>query len=112
METTVIVETLGNFIDIIGVGVIGGGIIVSAVSFAFNFALYRNIEKAFPELRRNLARVILLGLELLVAADIVRSVAVSPSFTSVGVLAIIVIIRSFLSMELQLEVEGKWPWQK
>jgi uncharacterized membrane protein len=52
-----------------------------------------------------------LGLEFLVAADIIRTVAVSPTFQSAGVLAIIVLIRTFLSMALQVEIDGRWPWQ-
>jgi uncharacterized membrane protein len=53
----------------------------------------------------------LLGLELLVAGDIIRTVASSPTFASVGVLAVIVAIRSFLSWSLELEITGRWPWQ-
>jgi uncharacterized membrane protein len=52
-----------------------------------------------------------LGLEFLVAADIIRTVAVSPTFQSAGVLAVIVLIRTFLSMALQVEIDGRWPWQ-
>ena len=59
-----------------------------------------------------LGRSILLGLELLVAADIIRTVAVTPTYESVGVLAIIVLIRTFLSFSLELEITGRWPWQK
>jgi len=55
---------------------------------------------------------ILLGLEALVAADIIRTVAVTPTFAGVGVLAIIVLIRTFLSFTLELEIDGRWPWQK
>lgn len=62
--------------------------------------------------RQLLGRSILLGLELLVAADIIRTVAVTPTFASVGVLAIIVLIRTFLSFSLELEITGRWPWQK
>jgi uncharacterized membrane protein len=62
--------------------------------------------------RRRLGRSILLGLELLVAADIIRTVAVDPTYQSVGVLAIIVLIRTFLSFSLELEITGRWPWQK
>ena len=62
--------------------------------------------------RQLLGRSILLGLELLVAADIIRTVAVTPTFESVGVLAIIVLIRTFLSYSLELEITGRWPWQK
>ena len=62
--------------------------------------------------RQGLGRAILLGLEFLVAGDIIRTVGVSPTFTSVGVLAIIVLIRTFLSFELELEIDGRWPWQR
>ena len=62
--------------------------------------------------RQLLGRSILLGLELLVAADIIRTVAVTPTFETVGVLAIIVLIRTFLSFSLELEITGRWPWQK
>jgi uncharacterized membrane protein len=55
---------------------------------------------------------VLLGLELLVAGDIIRSVAISPSFESVGVLAVIVVVRSFLSTTLEMEISGRWPWQR
>jgi uncharacterized membrane protein len=54
---------------------------------------------------------ILLGLEFLLAGDIIRTVAISPTFRSSGVLAGIVLIRTFLSMALQLEIKGRWPWQ-
>ena len=54
---------------------------------------------------------ILLGLELLVAGDIIRTVAIDPTFTSVGVLAVIVAVRTFLSWSLEVELQGRWPWQ-
>jgi uncharacterized membrane protein len=62
--------------------------------------------------RQDLGRVILLGLEVLVAADIVRTVAFTPTMESVTVLAIIVAICTFLSWSLALELEGRWPWQR
>jgi len=61
--------------------------------------------------RQTLARAILLGLEFLVAADIINTVAVDPSFRSVGVLGMIVLVRTFLSFTLELEITGRWPWQ-
>lgn len=56
--------------------------------------------------------MILLGLEILVAADIIQSVGVTPTFHSVGVLALIVVVRTFLSFSLEVELEGRWPWQR
>src|SRR5690606_17026424 len=61
--------------------------------------------------RKFFGKSILLGLEFLVAADIINSVAIEPTFQGVGVLAVIVIIRTFLSFTLELEMDGKWPWQ-
>ena len=62
--------------------------------------------------RQGVGRAILLGLEFLVAGDIIRTVAVDPTFTSVGVLAAIVVIRTFLSFSLEVELDGRWPWQR
>ena len=67
---------------------------------------------AYVRYRHGIGRAILLGLELLVAADIIRTVAIDPTFESLGVLAVIVAIRTFLSFSLQLELEGRWPWQR
>lgn len=68
-------------------------------------------EKIFQEYRMQLARGILLGLEFLVAADIIKTVAIDLTFSSVGILAVIVIIRTFLSFAIDMEMTGKWPWQ-
>ncbi|WP_145364077.1 DUF1622 domain-containing protein [Stratiformator vulcanicus] len=75
-------------------------------------ATTKDSRLVFRETRSRLIRGILLGLELLVAADIIHTVAVELSFTSVGVLAIIVAIRTFLSFTLEVEMTGKWPWQQ
>ncbi|MBD3317988.1 MAG: DUF1622 domain-containing protein [Chitinivibrionales bacterium] len=66
----------------------------------------------FRGYRRRLGRAILLGLEFLVAGDIINSVAIAPSFRSVGVLSTIVLIRTFLSFTLEVEMTGRWPWQR
>ena len=65
-----------------------------------------------PGFRKSLGRSILTGLELLVAADIIRTVAIEPTLQSVLVLGMIVLIRTFLSMSLEVEIEGKWPWRR
>jgi len=66
----------------------------------------------YDELRRNLGRCILLGLEVLIIADIVRTIIVDPTFESVAVLGIIVIIRIVLSFSLEVEIDGVWPWRR
>lgn len=94
----------------------GVAIIVLAALYALGRAAVdllrsRSSEATFDALRQRLGRGILLGLELLVAADIVHTVAVELTFETVGVLAIIVSIRTFLSFTLEVELTGRWPWQ-
>jgi uncharacterized membrane protein len=69
-------------------------------------------ERGYATLRRNLGRVILLGLEILIIADIVRTVIVDPSIESVVVLGLIVVIRIVLSFSLEVEIDGAWPWSR
>jgi uncharacterized membrane protein len=109
MHFTETVEAVGKAIDGLGVGLAVVGIVGALVIYA----LGRDAPGAdrYRELRRRIGRSILLGLELLVAGDIIRTVAISPTFTSVGVLAAIVAIRTFLSFTLELEISGRWPWQ-
>ena len=104
-----VIETIGYVIDAAGVVAIFVGAVLAAV-FAIG-QLVRREGRTYGRFRRFLGRSILLGLELLVAADIIRTVAVTPTFESVGVLALIVLIRTFLSWSLELEITGRWPWQ-
>ena len=89
-----------------------GGVIISTAYFLTGFFDKADKDVLYKSYRKNLGRSILLGLELLVAGDIIRSVTGQPSFTSVGVLAIIVVIRSFLGLTFEMEIDGKWPWQQ
>lgn len=101
-------QHVGLVIDDAGVLVILGGLIIAAVRFVLRG---RRQADAFHQLRMDVGRGILLGLELLVAADIIRTVAVTPTLEGVLVLGVIVLIRTFLSIALQVELEGRWPWQ-
>jgi uncharacterized membrane protein len=104
-----VVVVVGELIEAAGVAVIVLGIVVATV----RFALQRRREGAgYRGYRRGVGRAILLGLEFLVAGDIIRTVAVTPTFTSVGVLGAIVLIRTFLSFSLEVELNGQWPWQR
>ncbi len=109
MDFQQVVELVGKTIDAVGVAVIVLGAIVATGIAALRL---RRREPGYQPYRRQIGRSILLGLEFLVAADIIRTVAVAPTFTSVGVLAGIVLIRTFLSFSLELEITGRWPWQK
>lgn len=109
--------TFQRLIEIVGTGVDFGGVVIVVVGvllasmLALRMAV-RRVAGSYEAYRRLLGRSILLGLEFLVAADIIRTVAVTPTFRSVGVLAGIVLIRTFLSFSLELEITGRWPWQK
>jgi uncharacterized membrane protein len=105
-----VIEGIGKAIDAIGVAVIAGGAIRAV--FLTIGRIRQEDSGAYEFFRRRLGRAILLGLEFLVAADIIRTVAVTPSAESVAVLGGIVLIRTFLSFSLQLEVTGAWPWQQ
>lgn len=107
-----IADTLGSFISFTGVlTIVVGSIFAVLVFFKKRFQNVSLITN-YHSLRRNLARAILLGLEFLVAGDIIRSVTGNPNLESVLVLGLIVLIRSFLSMTFEMEIEGRWPWQK
>jgi len=105
-----VIEGVGKTIDGLGVAVIVIGFLVATAGCGLS--LRRQPGSAvYSTYRRRLGRAILLGLEFLVAADIIRTVAVDPSLESVAVLAGIVAIRTFLSIALELEINGRLPWQ-
>jgi uncharacterized membrane protein len=103
------VEAVGRAVDLAGVAAIVLGAAIATVLFAVGVTGRRGVEDPFLSYRQNLGRGILLGLELLVAGDIIRTVAVTPTFTSLGILAGIVLIRTFLSFSLQYELEHRRP---
>jgi uncharacterized membrane protein len=105
-----VIETLGKGVDAGGVAIIVVGVTVASVMAAVR--LLRHDPHTYDTYRRRLGRSSLLGLEFLVAADIIRTVAVTPTLPSVAVLAVVVLIRTFLSFSLELEITGRWPWQK
>ncbi|MFN2568898.1 MAG: DUF1622 domain-containing protein [Candidatus Dormibacteria bacterium] len=115
-ETDVSTSTFADLVDYVGRAFEAAGVVVVIIGCLLAFLAYGvaspREEAAYRALRRGLGRAILLGLELFVAGDIIRTVTVNPSFTSAGVLAIIVAIRTFLSFTLEVEIDGRWPWQK
>ncbi|MRG60488.1 DUF1622 domain-containing protein [Agromyces sp. CFH 90414] len=110
MELGETIAAVGEAVDVIGVVAIVVGVLYAIVDAALRGL--RRVGPVYTRFRRVLGRAILLGLELLVAADIIKTVAVTPTLESVAVLAIIVLIRTFLSWSLELEISGRWPWQK
>ncbi|MFT5120723.1 MAG: putative membrane protein [Psychrobacter glaciei] len=110
------VEILAHYIDFIAkiVEVIG----VLIMFFGLLYAFYRGVRSTgrfthdtYVEIRQTVGKSILLGLEVLIAADIMATVVTEPTLRSVLVLGFIVLIRTFLSLSLQVELEGRFPWQ-
>jgi uncharacterized membrane protein len=98
-------------IEILAVVVIVVAILYSMLHYLFQTALHPGAEDCYQQLKFRLGRALLLGLEILVAADIVRTVALEATPESVLVLGLLVLIRTFLSWALVVEIEGRWPWQ-
>jgi uncharacterized membrane protein len=105
------VEIAGNATEIAGVLLIVGGLVIASARYAISPPAGAGVSR-YQRYRQDLGRAILLGLEVLVAADIIGTVALTPTMNSVIVLAMIVAIRTFLSWSLALELEGRWPWQR
>ncbi|MCB9529898.1 MAG: DUF1622 domain-containing protein [Myxococcales bacterium] len=108
---TVIAEWSATLIE--GVGI---ALIVILSLYALLYGVWQRLRggargAVYHEIRQRLGHGILLGLEFLVAADIIHTVAVELTFTTVGVLGAVVLIRTFLSFTLELELTGRWPWQ-
>ena len=104
-EVVKVVEAFGA-----GIMVVGG--LGAFLVFAFRVLRTETASGSYQELRRNLSRCILLGLEVLIIADIVRTIIVDPTITSVAVLGTIVVIRILLSFSLEVEIDGVWPWRR
>lgn len=110
-------DILQGIIKYVAMGLEGSGILIIAMGAVLSTAIAasRYVKDGpgaaiYTAYRSQLSRAILLGLEFLVAADIIRTVAIEPTFTSVSILGAIVIIRTFLSFTLEVEVTGRWPW--
>ncbi len=107
-EITIWIERVGLLIEVVGVTVILLGMVYAGFSAV---AARKNGKTAYQTFRIVFGRTLLLGLEILVAADIVKTVALEPDLENIAVLGILVLIRTFLGWALVVELEGRWPWQ-
>jgi uncharacterized membrane protein len=106
------IEYAALAIEILAVVIIVGAIFYALGHYVFRAAIRPEHEELYRQLKVRLGRALLLGLEILVAADIVRTVALEATLQSVAVLGLLVLIRTFLSWALVVEIEGRWPWQR
>ncbi len=110
MTLTSFVERAAQGLELMGVLSIVVGAVVSLALAALG--TWRRIGGAYQTFRQDLGRSILLGLELLVGADIIRTVSHDPTLRGIAVLGGVVVIRTLLSFTLEVELEGRWPWQR
>ncbi len=105
------VEYLALFIEVLAVSVIALGVLYAVSSFIVARYGSQHLRGYDRQFRARLGNSLLIGLEILVAADIIRTVALEPTLTNVAILGILVLVRTFLSWSLVVEIEGRWPWQ-
>ncbi len=106
-----IIAIIGYAIESVGVLVILVGFLWATLKVIKHYTAGSGGE-IYHDYRRNIARSIILGLEFLIAGDIIRTIIVSDTLSSVGVLAMIIALRTFLAFTLHVELEGRWPWQE
>ena len=107
-----VISEIVKVVEAAGAGIMVVGGLGSFVTFAWQVRNPATVHGSYHALRRNLGRCILLGLEVLIVADIVRTIIVDPTIESVAVLGIIVVIRILLSFALEVEIDGIWPWRR
>lgn len=106
------IEDVVKVVEAVGAGIMVFGGLGAFVAFVVRARRSGTLHGPYPDLRRDLSRCILLGLEVLIVADIVRTIIVDPTLESVAVLGIIVVIRILLSFSLEVEIDGVWPWRR
>jgi uncharacterized membrane protein len=106
-----LVRTLAFAMEAAGIAVIVAGSAGAIVFYLQRSLRGHDAREAYHRFRAQLGRAILLGLEFLVGADIIRTVVMQPSFHNFGVLGLLILIRTFLSFTLEVEIDGHWPWE-
>lgn len=104
------IDYIAAILEGIGVLTIFAGTVIALIRFIIHRK--QDVHNTYVTLRHSVGKAILLGLEILIAADIMATVVTEPTLKSVSILGLIVLIRTFLSLSLQVELEGKFPWQK
>jgi uncharacterized membrane protein len=105
-------EHISRGLEWVAVGIIIAGLLATVLDVVRSMAAGETPRALYLTARRTFGRGVLLGLEVLVAADLIRTVAIEPTLTSVTVLGIIVIVRTILSFSLDIEIDGVLPWRK
>jgi uncharacterized membrane protein len=107
-----VISDVVRVVEAVGAAIMVLGGLAALVAYGVRLLRRDDTTGAYDDLRRDLGRAILLGLEVLIVADIVRTIIVEPTLESVAVLGVIVIIRILLSFSLEVEIDGVWPWRR
>ena len=107
----VVAELVAEIIELLAIGVIAVSVVV-AITVGLTTRAEADSAAAFDAFKTRMARGLLIGLDLLIAADIIKTVTLESTLENVVILGLLVVIRTFLSWSLVLEMEGKWPWQR
>jgi uncharacterized membrane protein len=105
------IEPISLLVELLAVAIIVVAVAVASVRYLVEGALREPFGLAYDRYKVRLGRGLLLGLEVLIAGDVIRTVALEPTLANASVLALLVVIRTFLSWSLLLEIEARWPWQ-
>jgi len=107
------IEFASLLIELLAVAIIVGSVLYSSTRFFYALIFQKNVSlDHYQRYKHSLGQSLLLGLEILVAADVVRTVALEPTLQNVAALGLLVVVRTFLSWSLVVEIEGRWPWQQ
>ena len=105
------IEPVSLLVELLAVAIIVVAVVIASALYLIEGALRQPFGEAYGRYKVRLGRGLLLGLEVLIAGDVIRTVALEPTLSNASVLALLVIIRTFLSWSLLLEIEARWPWQ-
>ncbi|MEP0134379.1 MAG: DUF1622 domain-containing protein [Eudoraea sp.] len=105
-----VLEQAGQLISLFAVAVIVFGFVLASVRYGIGFRKLKS-EKNFTQFKVDLGKTLMLGLEILVLSDVIETITIAPTYKSLAGLAFLVIVRTFVSWTLGLDVEGRWPWQ-
>jgi uncharacterized membrane protein len=107
-----VMERTSQGFELLAAGVLVIGLLVALLRSLLAGLRTRSLDESYRVVRNYFGRSVLLALELLVAADLIRTVAIEPTLENVAGLGLIVLIRTFLSFSLEVEIEGMWPWRR
>lgn len=111
VNVTAIIEVVVQIIELVAVSILAAGVAYALVGAVYRLARGAAWPAVYRSTRVGLGRALLLGLEVLIAADIIATVALELTLSNVAALGLIVVIRTFLSWAIELETDGHWPWQ-